>query len=505
MTRWTGVMIGVLACALATSALAASEGLERFERAAAQFPDDRDLSWALAQARMEAGEADAAVAQLRRHLERWPDDPPGGWLVLGQWLLQQGRNEGAELALEHALARDPGAAEAHLALGLALRRQNRLPEAERHYRMAARLDSALKGEALLLASLARLEQGDEAVALEGLREVVALDPDSEAARNARLVLSGSAARRSARLRLDATAGFQFDSNVTLESEDTEFTGSSSDQEDVAFTWGSQLRWRAVESERWEVELGGRYDENAHLDVTELDTRRVFASFSTRVRPSESWMLRLDGWGGPTYLDGDVFLWSGAVQPSFFYYVGPRFGALRLYGEAERLSFDGDPSLEPLERDGWAYGGGLEHYGTVADARGLWFASGVGYTRRDTDAERDDLLGFDGAYDHHRWQLLVRAGVELPLSLKLAGDVQFQLEDYDHENLVDLLTDNDGLGDANPDARRDQVWRIGLRLSRPVTSVVDAELSWSFTDRASNVDVFSYDRHIAGLAFRVRTP
>jgi tetratricopeptide (TPR) repeat protein len=486
-------------------AFASEEAVARFERAAAQFPDDRDLSWALAQARHDAGQREQAVDQLRAHLKRWPQDPPDGWLVLGQRLLELRRDEEAELALERALVADPSSAAAHVSLGLVLRRQGRLEEAERHYRMAARLETELQGEALLLASLVRLELGDEMRALDGLQQVVALDPDSEAARNARLVLDGNAAPRPKPLRIEAVTGFQFDSNVTLESDQTEFAGSASDREDFAYHWGTQLHWRAHASEQWSLELGGRYDENAHLDVSELDMRRIVGLLSARYRPSERWLVRLDSFAGPTYLDGDSYLWSGAIRPSVFAFLGPRWGALRLYAEGERLSFEDDPSLAALERDGWSYGAGLEHFGSFSEASSAWFSTGVGYTRRDTEAERDGLLRFDGAYDHDRWRGLVRTGGDLLYDVKVIGEVQFTFEDYDHENLVDLLTDNGGLGDPTPSRRSDRLWSAGLRVSRPLTSLVEAELSWSFTDRSSNVDVFDYDRHIAGLAFRVRTP
>ena len=32
-----------------------------------------------------------------------------------------------------------------------------------------------------------------------------------------------------------------------------------------------------------------------------------------------------------------------------------------------------------------------------------------------------------------------------------------------------------------------------------------ELAWSFCDRASNVDIFTYDRHVVGLLVRAHTP
>jgi hypothetical protein len=64
-----------------------------------------------------------------------------------------------------------------------------------------------------------------------------------------------------------------------------------------------------------------------------------------------------------------------------------------------------------------------------------------------------------------------------------------------------LTDN-GVGTLTPRIRRDDVWRVSLSLIRPVTRFADLQLRVYYSDRASNVDLYAYDRWITGVYVRV---
>ena len=86
---------------------ARASAVPTWEAMVAQYPDDPDLSWSLARTLADEGDPEPAVTALSAHLERWPERPPGAWLVLGGWLQQLGRDEAALDALGEALAREP--------------------------------------------------------------------------------------------------------------------------------------------------------------------------------------------------------------------------------------------------------------------------------------------------------------------------------------------------------------------------------------------------------------
>ncbi len=491
----------VMLAASPAAASAPETPLEAFEAAVEDHPADPDLSWGLVRTIAETGDLSRAIPRLREHLARWPERPPGAWLVLGRWLQQQQRDEEALAAFAEALARDPGSGVAHLHAGLSAKRLGRAEEAAAHFDVARR-QPGLEAEAGLMAGLARLDLGDEQGARHVLGEVVAGHRESEAARAARLVLQGSTAPRAPFLSLDAYGGVQFDSNVTLES-GVDLPGASSDQDDVRFQFGAGATLRPLRGERVGVDVGLRYDQTNHVDFDEYDTRRVLGLVGGRYRMTRRTALRIDGWVGYTTLDDEPFLLEASLRPSFLVDLGPPAGLVRLHAVGTRSEYDEEPIFASLERDGWSYGVGLEHIVALPLREGAWTAWGGGYTRFDTEAETD-LLGFDGAFDRHEGSAQVR--LHVPLVYAVAADLRvgFDAERYDNRNLIDGLTDG-GVGRPDPRRRRDDVWNVGAVLTRPLGRFTEVEVAWGFTDRASNVDLYAYDRHVVGLTVRVQTP
>jgi hypothetical protein len=348
-----------------------------------------------------------------------------------------------------------------------------------------------------------LERGDERGADPLLRRTIALDPEGEPAQSARLILGERARPRPPRLEIEAVGGVEYDSNVILDS-GTDLQGLTGDQEDGRFTWSAALTARPLVRERWMLSAGYRYDQSAHLELHDYDTRGHTGFASARLDAAERVILRLDGRVAYAELDRDPYVWGGALRPNALLVVGPRAGALRLFAEAEALDYDEVAILSSLERDGWSWGGGLEHAAAIPGWEGAWAALEAGYRRSETEGATD-LLGFASAYDHDRWRGLLRLG--LPLVWRLHADLVFSWahERYDHQNVVDFLSGVAGGGSLDPGSarrRRDGVAELWIRLVRPVTRFADAELSWRYFDRASNVSLYDYDRHIAGFAVRL---
>ena len=261
--------------------------------------------------------------------------------------------------------------------------------------------------------------------------------------------------------------------------------------------------RPLRGERFGLDLGLRYDQSTHADLSAYDTRRVLGAVGSRYRLGPRLALRLDSWVGWTLLDEEPYLLETALRPSLLVGIGGRAGVLRFDAEGERLDYEERPFIQSLNRDGWSYGGGFEHIVPVPLREGSWVAWTGAYTRRDTEAGTD-LLGFDGAYDHDRFGALVRLHVPVAWQLDADARLAFDAERYDNANVIDAVTDN-GVGRPDPRRRSDDVWNVGLALTRPLGRLTELELSWGFTDRASNVDLYAYDRHIVGLTVRVHTP
>lgn len=484
-------------------------GLARLEAAAASHPDDPDLAWALARGLRDAGRTADAARALEAFVARWPGLRPDADLVLGGWLLDLDRPADALPFLERAVARAPESGPARLELGLALRREGRLDEARAELERAGHLERELRDDAMLLRALTLLDQGDEAGGRRLLRRTIDLEPEGEPARSARLVLGERARPRGPLFDFEAVGGVEYDSNVVLDG-GSDLSTLVGDEADARFTWAAVLTGRPVSDERFDLALGYRYDQAAHLELHDYDTSGHTGFASARFFATPRLGIGLDGLVGFAELASDPYVLTGLVRPSAFVSLGPRAGLLRLYAESEWLDYEDAPPLPSLDRDGIRVGGGIEHALAVPGREGAWLSLGAGWHRTDTDAGRDDL-GFAGAYDCDRYRGSARVHVPLAWRASADGAFAFSYERYRHRNVIGFLEGAVGGGSLDPEAadrRRDLVSELEIRLSRPVTRFATAEITYRFLDRTSNVELYDYDRHIAGLAVRIhpfRTP
>ena len=301
-------------------------------------------------------------AARARSPTRWPDYRPEASLLLGRLLFEQGRPaEAVPRARARAGARSRIRARRSSILGLAL--QGAAAAAARPSRTSSsprETTPELRGEAWLLAGLSRLERGDRAGGDELLARAIDADPAQRVARAARGSCSKAAAARPSRLQLQAYGGVEYDSNATLDSGD-DFTGLPSDQSDGAFVWGSGVSIDAVRGERFGVSLGAATTRSSLSRAARLGHAAVRRRALGRLagRPS-GWACASTRASRYARLDGDPYLLSGGLRPSLVFTLGPRAGWLRAFGDAELVRLRREPFSTALERDGFAYGSGLEH-------------------------------------------------------------------------------------------------------------------------------------------------
>jgi hypothetical protein len=210
-------------------------------------------------------------------------------------------------------------------------------------------------------------------------------------------------------------------------------------------------------------------------------------------------LRLDGGLGYSLLDNDPYLLSAGLRPSLLVAVGSRSGVLRILANGERLQYDEDPQFDSLERSGWLVGAGAEHLLSLGHESEAWIAWGGSYQHRFTEADRDDF-GLHGAYDGDRYRAMLRGGTPLFLGVSARAELAFDAERYDNRNVIDTTDDL-----TSPKRRRDFVWSPRLALRRALYRGVDLEVHASYTDRASNIDLYGYERALAGVRLHATLP
>ncbi|HVH18715.1 MAG TPA: tetratricopeptide repeat protein [Myxococcota bacterium] len=502
MTRALHVALFALALVLAlTGAARATElddALASLRSAVAKYPDDPDVSWALADALEAAGRSAEATEHMQRHLARWPDRPAHGWRALGRCAYGAGRIDEAIPALARALEHDAHDAEAHLYLGLALQQKGETKRAETHFAEAAR-DPELAPDALLLAGMSQLGRGEGHAGRAQLRRVVDLAPQSDSALDARALLDSYARDRES-FRVESYTGVSYDSNATLGNDDS-IAGASTAKEDALFEFGTDVFWRPMlVGERQPLELGMRYSRLDYVEQGEYSEQHVRGGFRSETRPHPRLAVRLDGSGGPFFVDDDYYGMDAWLRQSLLFLVGPQAGVLHLYAVGQRDEFEDEPLFESLERDSWSYGAGAEHMLRLGHERDAWLSLGGRWGQRTTDAQKD-LLGFEGAYDADLWQGALRASTSLPFEIRARAELFFDAELGHNRNIIDALSE----GPDSPARRRDLVWTSTLAFRRPLYRNVELEVHAQFVDRDSNVDVYGYQRAITGLRLRADFP
>ena len=155
-------------------AAAFRRGVSILDRVLADRPEAGEAQFVLGVARLQMGDAQAALAPLRRAIEQGSN--PERLNALAQALEQTGQTAEAERQYRLALTAQPAAADIRTNLGRLLEAEGRLPEAISAYRAAIEEEPWLS-EAHVLLGGALAKSGDLGAATAALRQAVNLEPD----------------------------------------------------------------------------------------------------------------------------------------------------------------------------------------------------------------------------------------------------------------------------------------------------------------------------------------
>ncbi len=503
---------GLAACFAVTSGglghsaenAAAAPALARIEAAATAHPDDPDLAWALARQLAREGRGQDAVDSTHRFLARWPDRRAEARVEIARSLLESGAAVAAQALLDEEVRHAPASAVAHFYRGMAMRANHADDDANREFQAAALLEPALRSETLLVRALIAFDGGRDKEAVSLLRELLRSDPTSDSSVRARLILRDrEILRADQRLRAEASAGFEWDDNVTLEGTESEI--SASNRDDFRGNWGVGLSGQPWLGERGGLLLGYRYDQSHHHELDEFDMLQnsIFGSLS--LQPSEArkqrFALRLDATGYDTLQDFDRALSGASFRPNVLFAIGPRAGVLRGFGVFEVAEFNGDAGFEAWERDSLSGGLGLEQI-VPLPPRGSTISISASWLRSVTQARPDGSPdGFDGDFDYDAFRFRALGRFALPWSLRLQIEGSYSRDDYLNDNLAHAL-ETLAQGNLKFEARADHILAGRIAFSRPIAPFTRLEIYWRGTRRASNVTLFDYDKQLVGLVVHV---
>jgi tetratricopeptide (TPR) repeat protein len=495
-----GVFTTALCVSLAFSTRAEMVGeaaIEKLREAVDRYPEDPDLAWALTRELAGSEHTDQALEHAEDFLDRWPERRPDARVQIARWMLDVGDAEKAAMLLDEELKLKPKSAVARFYRGMAFRAKGRIVESNREFAISARLAPELRAESLLAQALGLFDLGKDDEAVDLLREILKVDPTSESAIRARLMLRQREVLSMQRIwRLDAYAGFEWDSNVLLESAANEAIGT--DREDFRGIWGLGATIRALTTESASLALGYRFDQSMHdeLGTFDLITNSGFASGSLEL--TRSLIARLDALAWNTRQSGHNELTAGSIRPNLILSLGPDWGAIRFFAQYEILEYDDQTLISPWERDGYSVGGGLEHF-LPLPIRSSFLSTSASFQRNSTQADTSGLDdGFDGDFDYDSWKVRARATLMLPGRIRSGLEVAYSRDDYLNDNFLNAL------GTFEIKKREDDIVSSRIEFSRTLVKHTELQVYWRGTWRMSNVSFYDYDQQVVGALIRVTT-
>ncbi|HYD48943.1 MAG TPA: tetratricopeptide repeat protein [Terriglobales bacterium] len=483
-----------------------------FNEAVKADPRDAQALYYRGLTQARRGSQRAAVADLERALQLDPSLAQAS-LDLGIAYLDQGDNANARLWLERAYRQGADRLTAALFLGIALYRSNDLHGALRYFEEAkadpqAR-QAALYYGGLALIGLEQTQQGRNALA-EAARE----RPDSEMGRAASRYVAGDtiapvaelAAPAQRRFSIGTLARLEYDSNVVLGSDDA--IGDTEADPDARAVIGVGGRVLLLESDWGDLAARASLSQSIHFSQREFDL--------TAARARIEWAAKPSWWGyGATAgydfhaLEYETFYQDFVVSPWLALYEHERTATQLYYGFRYRDFF-----REPFDpfRDGINNAGGVRQYVLLPDDVTILHGGyQLDYESPEDTGDSDIFLAAgaeDFEYLGHQIDLQLDSAVDLPAVGVFSGSLgyRFRYDDYSNDNSRSREQDP-----SDPEPRRDLEHLFALIIARDlneniaflrdVTQRTELTLSLIADINTSNLDVFAYDRVIAGFGIR----
>jgi len=468
-----------------------------------------------------AGDCAAALPLIEQAKGIDPAGDDTAALMTGRCLISQEKFVEAKPVLERAVAHDENSGEALLALGVAkyhlgekdaaradLERARALlpnnPEVELYLGMIlleqeqpaaaiTRLDRSrgLSGDTFepvsnYYAALAQAETGDEKEAEDSLRRVQQMAPGTIWAQRAGEALAQAEARRHAAVAGPARwvtlqGGLDYDSNISLRSDQISGSDDVTNDEDGRAWWGVDAGKELFRKNGWGGGVGGAYTGSQPFHEEDFDQNFISTSLWLDRELGKRTLLRISPEGGYAWFDGDEFLRFIGIRPELRHDFGDAglgtFYVRYAYNDFLYEEIDDTLQISQVNRDGHDLLFGYDHQimvGNSTTLRGGLF--GRDYTAEAADY---DFTGGGG------W-----LGVRQVLAWRLILDVTGSVE-YDNYEATSAFA-NPGEGE-----RHDVVGAAGAVLTKPINEWLSVSARYQYLNNDSSTQLFNYDRHIAG--------
>ena len=280
------------------------------------------------------------------------------------------------------------------------------------------------------------------------------------------LLKQQAAQKKVQLYLKA--GAQYDDNVRLDPVDEDM---GEEEDDVLFEGFFSASYRFLDNAPWQMGAGVTQYQTLHQDFDDYDLTATIGNLYARCYRSP-FMFSLGYLPAYYWVSGDSFLLRHQIRPMVSVRLNERLLTRISY------NFYANNHFEDAARDGETHGLLVEGYVTPLYKKVTLFAQlGVEYNAADGDDEQ---------YTTAKGRLGFKFRLPWQIDASLSG--MYQYKDYRHTDSLYGI------------AREDDKVKCQASLTRSLFyEWLSLWLEYDYTDNDSNIDEFSYERHMVTLS------
>ncbi len=272
-----------------------------------------------------------------------------------------------------------------------------------------------------------------------------------------------------------STGYEFDTNSTFKSRDSNFS-QAGDQNSSRYPLNVSAHGRFYRTLKWIFTADGFYSQNLYQDFNRLNTYTSGGGFSAlyafRLFQRPSFFNLREGLSH-TFLKRKYYTWAHSTTASLIHDLTNRLRLSTQYRFALNQFQSPGTNSELTRRDGFDHTASLRGTYHLNQKRDFYFTLGYEY-------EHDAARGKNFIKDAHEGSF----ELNFPLPIKISGEAAFQLRDSDYPKYG-----------FTPPPRRDKRSVLMISLSRPIFRDWTLTGKYTYEDSLSRNNLYEYNRHI----------
>ena len=379
---------------------------------------------------------------------------------------RQGAYPEAGRLLEKVTRQEPQNGAAHFFAGLTMQAQGNYVASIPSFQAAMRHDREFAQLATYQIGLAQHKTGQRQEAMTTLRQAVAMDPNSDAGKNARTLLDtverqGGAAAKPWHLRLGA--GIEYDDNITVEEQEL-----ATDQSDFATVLELEGGYRVTVPKPYQVELSYSLYQSLYDDYSQFDLQTHTVGLAGS-RDFDGWDAGLSYAYSYMFLGREGFLQSHRLTPNAGFFLPHGIYATVNYTlEDKDFRKTADNGRDAVNQ---AVGGDLFAF----------FLENRGYVQLGYRLEGENASAAE--YDY--WGHTLVVAVQVPAWYETKARLSLKYQDREYRHITPSI------GAERDDTKQTE----GFMVSRRFLERYEAKVEYQHIDSDSNLESSDYSENI----------